>query len=132
MNPTRQVALLRTLLVERGEGAWVICGSSSMVPTFGPGARLRVVPAATPRTGDVVLFDAGDSVVTHRVLARVPWGSDAWLLHGGDAGWGAGLTRESSILGRVLSPGRPPTLTRQIVGVVLAIRDILRAPRFVT
>jgi hypothetical protein len=134
VNPTQQVALLRTLLVEHGEGTWVVCGSSSMVPTFGPRARLRVVPAAAPRVsdvvvGDVVLFDAGDSVVTHRVLARVPWGSDAWILHGGDAGWGAGLVRQSSVLGRVLSPRRRPTLTRRIVGMTHAIRDILRARR---
>ena len=127
MNATRQVALLRSLLVEHGEGTWVVCASSSMVPTFGPGARLRVVPAAAPRVGDVALFDAGDSVVTHRVLARVPWQSDAWILHGGDAGWGAGLVRQSSVLGRVLSPRSRPTLARRIVGAAHAIRDILRA-----
>jgi hypothetical protein len=100
-----------------------------MVPTFGPGARLRVVPAGAPRVGDVVLFAAGDCVVTHRVLARVPWGSDAWILHGGDAGWSAGLVRQSSILGRVLSPRRRPTLTRRIMGVTHVIRDVLRARR---
>jgi SAM-dependent methyltransferase len=126
VNPTEQVALLRTLLVEHGEGAWVVCGSSSMVPTFAPGARLRVVPAAAPRVGDVALFDAGDSVVTHRVLARVPLGSDTWILHAGDAGWGAGLVRQSSVLGRVLSPRRRPTLTRLVVGAAHAIRDVLR------
>jgi len=129
VNPIQQVALLRTLLVERGEGTRVVCGGSSMVPTFGPGARLRVVPAAAPRAGDVVLLDAGDSVVTHRVLARIPWGSNAVILHGGDAGHGAGLARQSSVLGRVLSPRRRPTLTRLIVGVAHAIRDVLRSRR---
>jgi SAM-dependent methyltransferase len=129
VDPTRRVALLRSLLVEHGRGAWVVCGGSSMAPTFGPGARLRVVPVAAPRAGDVVLLDAGDSVVTHRVLARVPWGSGAWILHGGDAGGGGGLVRESSVLGRVLSPRKRPTLTRRIVGVTHAIRDTLRARR---
>jgi hypothetical protein len=100
-----------------------------MVPTFGPGARLRVVPAAAPYVGDVVLFDAGDSALTHRVLARVPWGSDAWILHGGDAGWGAGLARQSQVLGLVLSPRGRPTLTRRIVGAAHAILGILRARR---
>jgi hypothetical protein len=129
VSPTQQIALLRAVLVEHGEGAWVVCGGSSMAPTFGPGARLRVVPAATPRVGDVVLFDAGDSVVTHRVLARVPWGSDAWILHGGDDAWGAGLSRQSRVLGRVLSPRRRPTLKRRLVGAAHAVRDILRARR---
>ena len=100
-----------------------------MIPTFGAGARLRVAPAAAPRVGDVVLFAAGDAVVTHRVLARVPWGSDAWILHGGDSGWGAGLARQSSVLGRVLSPHRRPTLARRLRGVTHAICDILRARR---
>lgn len=127
MNPTQEIALLRTLLVARGQGTWVVCGGSSMVPTFGPGARLRVVPAAAPRVGDVVLLDAGDAVVTHRVLARVPWGSDAFLLHGGDGDWGAGLGRQSSALGRVVSPRRRPTLTRRVVGLTHAIRGLLHS-----
>jgi len=93
VNPAQKVALLRTVLVERREGAWVVCGSSSMVPTLAPSARLRVVPAAAPRGGDVVLLVTGDCMLTHRVLARVLWGSDAWFLHGGDAGWGAGFVR---------------------------------------
>jgi hypothetical protein len=100
-----------------------------MAPTFGPGARLRVVPPAAPRAGDVVLLDAGDAVVTHRVLARVPWGCDAFILHGGDAGQGAGLVRQSRVLGRVVSPRRRPTLMRRIVGAAHALRDILRSRR---
>jgi hypothetical protein len=129
VNPTQQVALLRTLLVVHGKGTWVVCGGSSMVPTFGPGARLRVVPGAEPHVGDVVLFEAGDAVVAHRVWARVPWGSDAWILHGGDAGWRGALARESSVLGRVLSPRRRPGVMRRIVGLAHAIHDTLGARR---
>jgi len=129
VNPIRHVALLRTLLVERSEATWVVCGGSSMLPTFGPGARLRVEPVGAPRVGEVVLVDAGDSVLTHRVLARIPWGSDAWILHGGDAGWGAGLVRQSSVLGRVQSPRRRLSLTRRIVGAAHAVRGVVRARR---
>jgi len=104
-----------------------------MVPTFDPGARLRVIPSGAPRVGDVALFAAGDSVVIHRVLARVPWGSAGFILHGGDAGSGAGFVRQSSVLGRVLCPRRKPTLVRQVAGVTHAIRDMLRStPRLVT
>ena len=104
-----------------------------MVPTFDPGARLRVVPSGAPRVGDVALFAAGDSVVIHRVLARVAWGWGGVILHGGDAGSGAGLVRQSSVLGRVLCPRRKPTLARRIAGVTHAIRDFLRStPRLQT
>lgn len=120
VTPDVEIGLLRTLL-SRNDGAWVTCGGSSMLPAFAPGARLRVVPCATPRVGDVVLFAAGDCLITHRVLARVPGSDGGWILHAGDSGWGAGFVRRSDVLGRVLAPRRRPPVVRRLLALTRAL-----------
>jgi signal peptidase I len=61
--PVAAALLLRTLCVEPVE-----VGSSSMSPTLEPGDRLFVNKLATPRRGDVVVFERGGARYVKRIV----------------------------------------------------------------
>jgi len=42
----------------------------SMIPSLREGDLVTVVPAKTCRVGDIVLYNRGDSLIMHRVLAK--------------------------------------------------------------
>ena len=98
-----------------------------MEPSIRRTQGLVVRRAAPPATGDVVLIDARDGFIVHRLLGRV-WlpGGVRWL-HGGDAeGAGVGLTAPETILGTVTTepsgapvPARAPALGARRLGGAL-------------
>jgi hypothetical protein len=90
------VSLAREALA-RGEMLRVHCRGTSMMPTLRDGDCVEIAMGARAEIGDVVLVADGDTLVLHRLIARLP---GARLAHSGDAGFRtAGLTKESSIVG---------------------------------
>ena len=125
-NEPVRIELLREL-VEKTGGAWVTCIGASMEPTILRGARLRVAATGRPRPGDVILFEAGSHLVTHRVLARIPGPGGPFLVHAGDAGAGTpALVRESRVIGRIQSRRRDIPLPTRLRAAGSAIARALR------
>ncbi len=113
--------------MKRTGGAWVTCIGSSMEPTIPRGTRLRVSSTGRPRPGEVVLFEAGSQLITHRVLARIPAPGGAFLVHSGDAGAGTpALVREARVVGRVQTRRRAIPLVSQVLAAGSAIARALR------
>jgi hypothetical protein len=99
-----------------------------MEPTVRMGDRLRVVSTSRPRIGEVVLFESADgqALILHRVIAAAP-GID-WFLHDGDGETfgGPALAHRRQLIGRALTPRRPPRL-RDAIGVARRVMRRLRA-----
>ncbi|HKA89495.1 MAG TPA: S24/S26 family peptidase [Haliangiales bacterium] len=73
-----------------------------MEPTLPVGARVRVIPCADPRPGDVVVIHTRSGLVVHRLWARAP----GLLVHGGERGR-PGLARTRDLVGRADVARRP-------------------------
>jgi signal peptidase I len=100
VNPAA-VSLVREQI---GHGSlWLRVTGRSMQPGLADGARVRVerARASAVRAGDVVVYEAGDRLVCHRVLWR---GRRSRWLVGGDARSGlVAWIDASAVLGRVVA-----------------------------
>lgn len=107
-------------------GAWITCGSDSMVPTVRPGQRVRVVAGSRMRAGDVVLFRTsdGEGLVLHRVVFAPRW--SPWFVHIGDAGARAGLSHRDRVIGVADLPRRRPRVTAYARGGARVLRALRR------
>lgn len=78
--------------------------SGSMAPAIPVGASLeiQVEPAGLCRVGDVVVFQAGDKLIAHRVLLSLKVGPQRWLLEKGDANPIGCWRRAKEARGRVI------------------------------
>jgi hypothetical protein len=88
-----------------------------MEPTIPRGARVRVIPIDRIRIGDVILFQGGERLVLHRVLARL----GPLLVHAGDAGGAPSLIRRDRVIARALTPRRAPPLRRRLSALRAAL-----------
>jgi phage repressor protein C with HTH and peptisase S24 domain len=95
--------LMRDMITRTGH-VHAICTGISMEPTITRGTRIRVGPCLRARVGDVVVIETDGTPITHRVLARLPFGI---LAHAGDTkGASLHFTREDRVIGRVEAPRR--------------------------
>jgi signal peptidase I len=93
-----------------------------MEPTLRKGDRFRVAAAGRIRAGDVILFEASDHLVTHRVVVHL----GGWIIHSGDAAAGAvGVVRIERVIGRVLLPRRTPPLRARMSATVRALGRVI-------
>ncbi len=117
--PSRRHEFLRQLLAHQG-GAWLTMAGDSMCPTLRRGQRVRVVSPSELRVGDVVVFGLGSSLVTHRLLARLPGG---WLVHAGDLEprW-ANLAPAESVVGRAVVERRYVSRLSSAAAALRALR----------
>ena len=98
-------------LAATSAGALVVCSSASMNPTIvvGQSVRVRAMPAANLRVGDVVVFEGKGIYMMHRVVL---FSLDrSWFLHIGDAPTKDGPRRAltSAIVGRADRQRRWPS-----------------------
>src|SRR5438067_4187643 len=100
--------LLRAL-AEHGQASVRLAGGS-MAPTVAEGESV-LVRRAEPSLGDVVVIQARDGLLIHRLVARLPGGR--WV-HLGDApGALPGVCRDGEVLATAELPRRaPPRLSR--------------------
>jgi len=94
-------------------GAKFVCSSSSMQPTIAVGQSVLVhrVSPRDLRVGDVVVFEAAEVFILHRVVLISP--SRRWFFHIGDAASREAPRRAmmASIVGRVRAiPRNRPSL----------------------
>ena len=77
--------------------------SGSMSPTLPTGSRVRVQPdRLLPfRPGVIACFNAGGTLMVHRLLQEIRWGRRRWFIHRGDASRIPGLLGERDLVGRV-------------------------------
>src|SRR5689334_6197968 len=92
-------AVLMRDMIARNGAVHAICTGVSMEPTIARGTRIRIGPCPRPRVGDVVVIETDGTPITHRVLARLPFGI---LAHAGDTKRASlHFTREDRLIGRV-------------------------------
>jgi hypothetical protein len=117
------VTALRAL-ASTPDGVEVECTGRSMEPTLHAGDRVRVRRQPV-HAGDVVLFEADEGVVLHRVIVMLP--TLRRFIHCGDAGaeGGPGIASTERIIGRALLPPRRPGLASYLA----AGRALLRVVR---
>lgn len=95
--------LLREWILS-GQSAWFRLRGESMQPFLPDGSRILVTGDRGPRirAGDLLVFDAGDHLVCHRVLGRTGHRRSPSFLTKGDAGWTpAASIPARDVIGRV-------------------------------
>ena len=109
IQEAQRIAILRDLAAT-GSGAAFTCNSGSMEPTIrvGEQVRVRAVPEAAIRVGDVVVYRGARDFMLHRIVLIAP--SRTWFLHIGDAPStrAPGRAAMASIIGVVDLPRKLP------------------------
>jgi signal peptidase I len=79
----------------------LVLETGSMHPTFPRGSRVLYCRAESIEIGEVAVFRAGEFLMVHRVVARVPFGEQIYYVHCGDGSKRLGLFHNRELLGRV-------------------------------
>jgi hypothetical protein len=79
----------------------LVLETGSMHPTFPRGARVLYCRADSVEIGEVAVFRAGQSLMVHRVVAKVPFREQIYYVHCGDGSKRLGLFHDRELLGRV-------------------------------
>jgi hypothetical protein len=97
------IALWVESLRKRGRARLTIAGQS-MAPVLPEGCEVEVEVSngSELSVGDIVVIQAEDGLLTHRVLARVRGRSATLLLQKGDAGRDSSVVMSDRVVGRVL------------------------------
>jgi len=77
--------------------------SDSMSPTLGIPESI-IIRLRSCRPGDVIAFKAGDIIIVHRLIARLPWPFDRWGLQRGDAHQLGSWIDLRRVIGKVVWP----------------------------
>ena len=112
LNPQKMLEIARGVIREGGQ-MWIVATGESMLPTIGPGDRVRIGPVDVVRPGTVVLADASGAPVLHRVM-RV---HDGVVVLRGDACRGDDPPiRASSVVAAVQAVARGATIRADAIG----------------
>jgi len=77
--------------------------TGSMSPTLIPGVEV-IAREESACPGDVIAFNAGDSIIVHRLIARLPYPFHNWGLQRGDAHQLGSWIDLRSVIGKVVHP----------------------------
>ncbi|MBU1411961.1 S24/S26 family peptidase [Myxococcota bacterium] len=75
-----------------------------MISTLLPGDTVLVRDLNLPQPGDVIAFKAGDIIITHRLIARLPYPFHNWGLQRGDAHQLGSWIDLRCVIGKVVHP----------------------------